>query len=617
MKNRLDLLAICLISIVITLSSISPLLSGRKLNLNADFFQYASRHESVRKSLLEHHTFPLRAYWFGGGFPTLGDPEDPTLNPLVLLSILFGPVMGLKLIGFLAMLIGGLGTYALGRYILGYTRWGALFAGLIFGCSLFVPLRIADGNPNEVYAAFLPLCLLLIGLACQGKKLPLLILPFVFYTMLSDGKLTCFMGMFYVSVLCLLGAVPIFSTFTRRNTSKKIYIRPLKFCLLALGIAFLIGMVRILPALEHINAKGGLANIDLFFYSETYGFSGYTFQQLWQEAVGWKGRQGYVTLGWLPITLFAIATFFFWKRSLPWVIALVLFAWLLLANNAPIDLFKLLWNLPIFNGVRQPPKYFSFQVAFTLAVVSGQPFWLLTELRPQWLAHLVAIIVIIGGMWFLYPKMAKIRHNTYNFEKPEEVGIPEAEFFNIQGKNLSRSRSQPFRAVTYLNLIRNVGTIDWYTGIPLAENAIPKYFVDADNNYIPNPEYRGEAFFLESKNKAEVMFHPNSMIVQVKLQMPDVLVINQNYHQDWHTNRGSIFNKDGLIAVQLDETGSYEIRLRYIPRSFYAGLTISVLSLATLIFISWAYKTARLTAWTQHRLAFVKHSSRVILWLID
>ena len=107
------------------------------------------------------------------------------------------------------------------------------------------------------------------------------------------------------------------------------------------------------------------------------------------------------------------------------------------------------------------------------------------------------------------------------------------------------------------------------------------------------------------------------MIVQVKLQMPDVLVINQNYHQDWHTNRGSIFNKDGLIAVQLDETGSYEIRLRYIPRSFYAGLTISVLSLATLIFISWAYKTARLTAWTQHRLAFVKHSSRVILWLID
>ena len=297
MKNRLDLLAICLISIVITFSSISPLLSGRKLNLNADFFQYASRHESVRKSLLEYHTFPLRAYWFGGGFPTLGDPEDPTLNPLVLLSILFGPVMGLKLIGFLAMLIGGLGTYALGRYILGYTRWGALFAGLIFGCSLFVPLRIAGGNPNEVYAAFLPLCLLLIGLACQGQKLPLLILPFVFYTMLSDGKLTCFMGMFYVSVLCLLGAVPIFSMFTRRNTSKKIYIHPLKFCLLALGIVFLIGMVRILPALEHINAKGGLANIDLFFYSETYGFSGYTFQQLWQETVGWNGRQGYVTLG--------------------------------------------------------------------------------------------------------------------------------------------------------------------------------------------------------------------------------------------------------------------------------------------------------------------------------
>ncbi|MBC8458088.1 MAG: hypothetical protein H8D67_08855 [Deltaproteobacteria bacterium] len=645
MKNRFDILAYSIIFIVITLSSIPLLTSGGKLNLNDDFFQYAARHEAVRKSLAEYHTFPLRSHWFGGGFPTLSDPEDPSLNPLVLLSCLFGTVMGLKLIGFLALLIGGLGTYALARYVLGYTRWGALFSGLIFSTSLFVPWRIADGNPNEVYAAFLPLCMLLIGLACKGRKIALLILPFVFYTMLSDGKLNFFMGIFYIGVLCLLDIVPIFSTFASENPSRKVDIRPLKILFLALGITFLIGMVRILPALELINTKGGLSNMDLFFYPETYSASGYKFEQLWQEALGWKGQMGPVTIGWLSVILFGIATFAFWKKALPWGISLMLFGWLVLANNAPIDLFKTLWHLPIFNAVRQPAKYFSFQIAFTFAVASGQCFWLLTKLPtrchrfvglPQrWLEHLIAIILIITGVWFLYPKMAKIQRGTYTFETPTGFRVPkQKEFFNVQGLNLRRNRKEPFGAVTYPNLIKNIGTIDWHTGFPAAENAIPKYFVDANNNYIPNPEYRGEVFFLTSKNPvafqsdvptleklppftAKSTFRPNSITVTCNIQTPGIVVINQNYHRDWHTNQGELFNKDGLLALRLRQTGSYKIHLRYLPRSFYTGLAISLFSLAALVFICWAYLTGRLRKWAQHSSPFLKRSSQLILWLIS
>jgi len=559
----------------------------------------------------------MRANWFGGGFPTLGDPEDPTLNPLVLLSVLFGAVMGLKLIAYLAILIGGLATYAFARYILGYTRWGALFSGLIFGISLFVPIRIEGGNPNEVYATFLPLCLLLIGLACQGRKICLIILPFVFYTMLSDGKLTFFMGMFYVGWLCFLDIVPPFNTLNIQKPSWKVDFRPLKIFLIALVITFFIGMVRILPALELIKGKGGLANMDLFFYPETYSGSGYSFQQLWQEVLGWKGRLGYVTIGWIPVILFGVSLFAFWKKSLPWGIALVLFGWLLLANNAPFDLFKILWKLPIFNAVRQPSKYFSFQIPFTLAVASGQSFWLLKKLRPRWLEHILAVLLIIGGVWFLYPKMEKIQRNTYDFETPSEFRVKQEEFFNVQGFDLPRNRTQPFNSVAYPNLVRNIGTIDWYTGIPIDENAIPKYFVDNGNNYIPNPEYRGEAFFLKPENSAKAAFRPNSMTIQVTLQTPGTLVVNQNYHRDWHTNRGELFNKDGLIALRLQEVGSYTIHLQYHPRGFYAGLTISILSLSILGFICWAYLAGRLLNWSQHNSPVLKRCSRVILWLIN
>jgi hypothetical protein len=529
--------------------------------------------------------------------------------------------MGLKLIGYLALLVGGLGTYALARHILGYTRWGALFAGLIFGASLFVPLRILDGNPNEVYAAFLPLGMLLIGLACRGRKIALLILPFVFYTMLSDGKLTFFTAIFYIGMLCLLDIVPIFNTFAPENPSSKINIRPLKIFLLALSVTFLIGMVRILPALELINAKGGLGQIDLFFHPKTYnpqGVYAYTFEQLWQETLGWKGHMGLVTIGFRPVILFGIALFAFWKKSLPWGISLVLFSWLLLAHNAPVDLLKPLWKLPIFNALYRPYKYFSFQVAFTFAVASGQFFWLLAKLRPKWLEHLCAIILIVAGVWFLYPKMAKIQRDTYTFETPAEFLVPQEEFFNVQGQNLPRGRTKPFRAATYLNLLRNVGTIDWYTGIPIAENAIPKYFVDANNNNHPNPKYRGEVFSLEPENTAKGAFRPNSITVQVNVQTPGILVINQNYHQDWHTNRGELFNKDGLIALRLQDIGSYTVHLKYISRSFYAGLAISILSLAALTFICWAYMTGRLLSWSQNAVpkGFLKRVSQAILWLI-
>ena len=105
-----DFLSISIIVIIITLSSVPVFKSWSKLNFDVDFLQYASRHEAIRKSLIEYHTFPTRSHWLGGGFPTLGDPEDPTLNPLVLITILFDPIIGLKLIVFFALLIGGLAT---------------------------------------------------------------------------------------------------------------------------------------------------------------------------------------------------------------------------------------------------------------------------------------------------------------------------------------------------------------------------------------------------------------------------------------------------------------------------------------------------------------------------
>lgn len=93
LPDGLDLLAFGVILLVVVLSWLPTLTSGGNIVPSDDFLMPAARYEAVRKSLIEHHTFPLRSHWFGGGYPTLGEPGDPALNPLVLLSVVFGSVM--------------------------------------------------------------------------------------------------------------------------------------------------------------------------------------------------------------------------------------------------------------------------------------------------------------------------------------------------------------------------------------------------------------------------------------------------------------------------------------------------------------------------------------------
>ena len=624
------LIPYAVIFVIVTMTALPMLLSGQRINRNPDFYQYASRHEAVRKSILEYHSVPLRSHWLGGGYPTIADPEDPTLSPLVLVTVVFGTAMGLKLIAYVALLTGGLATYAFTRSILGYTRFGALYSGLVYGTSLFIPIRLLGGNTNEVYAAFVPLCLLLLGLACQGRKMPIVILPFVFYTMLSDGKAHSLMAMFYIGALCLLAMIPSTNALSSGREESRaragrwaLHHRPLKFFLLATALTALISMMRLLPAEELIRSNGGIQQM-LTSHPKVYQSDfvhAYTVERLWKEAVSFEGRVGQVTIGWIPLVLSAIAFIAFFPHTLAWGLSLLLFVWLALAHRAPVDLLEPLWNLPVFDTIYRPDKYFSFQIAFTIAVVSGRSLSLLEKLRSRWLERLIAIIVIGSSVGFLYPKARSVHGRTFTREAPVDELWTERGFFQVAGMSLLRYRRTPPRSLAYLNVGQNIGTIDWYTAIPIRENAVPKYFVGPENEYISNPAYRGEAFFDEPAGAGSLtatpLFRPNSIEVSVEVRAPAILVINQNFHRDWHANHGEAFGRGGRLAVRLDETGTYVVQLRYHPRSFYLGLAITISSLLGIVCVCWTYATGRLNRWSQCGPFVLQHSSRAILLLIE
>jgi hypothetical protein len=102
----------------------------------------------------------------------------------------------------------------------------------------------------------------------------------------------------------------------------------------------------------------------------------------------------------------------------------------------------------------------------------------------------------------------------------------------------------------------------------------------------------------------------------VDVKAPSVLVINQNFHRDWHADHGKLLDRDGRLALQLEDTGTYTIYLRYYPRSFYAGLAVTTSSLLALVWVCWTYTTGRLDRWSQRGPLVLKRWSQAVLWSI-
>src|SRR3989339_389204 len=191
LNNKKELIAILFIMLVTFLCQYPLIKSIKKISMDEDFLQYASRHLSFRKSIIEYHQFPLRSHYFGGGYPTIAEPEDPSLSPFVTLTLIFGEVVGLKLIAIAIYMIGTISMFFLCRRVLFYNIEGALFSTLSFSLASWFHMRVFGGNFNELYYFFVPLMFYLFEKYNTDKKyfFPLVLLLTI---VLMDGKLVFF-----------------------------------------------------------------------------------------------------------------------------------------------------------------------------------------------------------------------------------------------------------------------------------------------------------------------------------------------------------------------------------------------------------------------------------------
>jgi len=134
---------------------ISPVLADIRNIGVADWDSQFFYHAAPLKTILEYGQFPLWNPYFCGGAPMLASPELSFLSPAYVLVLLFGEVVGVKLVIVLFTVLGMWGMYMLSR-TLGLGRVSSLFPPVAYIMSSWYALRITEGHSGFLPFALLP-----------------------------------------------------------------------------------------------------------------------------------------------------------------------------------------------------------------------------------------------------------------------------------------------------------------------------------------------------------------------------------------------------------------------------------------------------------------------------
>lgn len=581
MKERIVIIVI----IAIVILFCTPFLKNiNYVNSNEDWKQIYSYYAAARKTILSQHQFPLRSPYFGGGYPLIANPQDGSLSPLMLFVLLFGEVVGTKIICLLAYILAALGMYCLVRYVLKYNIAGALFSSLSLSLCGWLPNQLYDGNFTKIYYYFVPLLLFFFLKSNDDKR-------YLFFSSLLASIILFQAGLSFLACILFLFLFALLQTKIKKVEGRiKVESEYVRAFTVLVIMTLLISAVKVLPLLQLLRIGTRVINYSQYRnLSEYYYYSLQTFlPALFQRHYLGAGA---IYLGYLPVIFCVFSVIISWRRLAKYFMFLLVIIFLCFAPNAPIDFFRTIWHLPLFCHMIKPSKYFSFFIVFLICLMGGYFFvWLERLHLKKNIKALLALILITYSVLNLF--LTNIDFHKGMFDTPF-LSIKEFPQFS-QAKIINREKEWQAGFIQYDLLYRNIGLINWYGDIYLAQNPVPKYLIDLetkertqfplDYTLTTNPSYRGEVYFLSGNNKAHFKyFSPNRIIVSVDVVDSTPLIINQNYHYYWKANIGKLGENDGLLSISSLPKGSYEIELDYRPFSFYLGLGISIATL--IIFI--------------------------------
>ena len=554
---------------------------------------------SAKKAVLEYHQFPFRSPFIDGGYPTIGHPYDDAVNPLFIVVLIFGEIIGIRIIIFSIFILSVLGMFYLTRCVLNYNLPGAFFSAVTFILASHGACQFTQGHLEKLYLYLLPW---LLTFFIKAKKDPRFIIAACLVLSMFLIK-----GIILFSVLLFLFLIACVYAIEIKGRKLRLNLSYILIFLIVVCLAFALCAPKILPAMELLsknkahfihhpfeNSYNKISNyvvergralslrrlFDSLLVKGAYIVDGDDFSQMY--------------LGYIPIALFFLSIFIFWRRIWRFLIVLAVFLVVASGSNSPIDLFKLLWHLnPLARFIWKLDDAFYIYIFFFVCIVSGMAFLLLDKIKKhrRLYAYAAFLLIFLSSYNMFVSNQRFLLHPDINFSKPQfgqiiPMSAPQQSFFQVKPYFPEKTKDD------YFYIRQNIGITEFHQDllVKIGSYAIPKYFVNnGDYEYIANPEgkltlnpgYKGEVFFLEEENQAHMQyFSPDEIRVSVTVKKPGYLIINQNYHKSWRANLGCIIHYHGRLSVALKQTGEYVVILRYVPLGFYKGLIISLFAIA-------------------------------------
>lgn len=557
---------------------ISPVLENIRNIGVSDWDSHFFYHAVPLRTISEFGQFPLWNPYYCGGNVMLASPESNFLAPTYISVLLFGEVVGVKLIIVFYAVMGVLGMYLLAR-VLGMGRIASLAPAIIFIMSSWFALRISEGH-----SSFLPFALLPYVAAFYIKS----------FNERNWWRWAALASIFYAWMIFAGGVYPFTMTsiflgfFGLLSIIGKRSIKPALTLVAIIAMTFLLSAVKSIPQYEFMTSFPRKTEAVQYHSVEILGKALFSRNQrvttqdpefylspgetkeeymktFWGGARPWGWHEYGAFTGVAAFILF-IGSLASIKRSWPWLVISIVTLLMSLGEFSPVDIWSVLHRLPVVSSLHgssrlMPLFIFTFAVAAGLALTRMEEAGDKKKKRLGTVLAAVAVTILFAEMFTASRPVLKDAFT----EAAPKVGRNEL-FRHV-------FVSEPTK-VNYPYFLSNTGVLNCYDTMRPPIKAVPY----GDDTGRKNPGYMGEAFLVSRKGTAEVKyFSPNMVIVDVEPAGDDTLVLNQNYFKGWKANEKQAEDHWGLVSTPVD-AGKKQVVFRYSPMSFKIGLAISVIS---------------------------------------
>ncbi len=542
--------------------------------------------EVARISILEHHQLPLWNPYIGGGVSLAGNTLNHVWSPSFALILLFGTTAGVKLCIPVYLAIAQFGMWRLAR---ARTQGplAALLAAVVFTLGGVYAQRLTHGHFEWIAIAWMPHVLVYLHRALarvDERSVWLGGIAFAFVFLDGGPYQFAFFALFAGAYAATLGI---------EHKS----LRPLEDLAVIGGIGVCLAAIKLFPVYEVASRFPRLTLSDISFYGAPFTpTAGEILHQMFVSRAQEHDPELWMPyilnvgcyVGWIPLLLVGYAVVRNFRRNAVWVALSLVLLSLALGAASPLNLWRLLHELPFLSSLRVPAR-FNVYLLILLSLLAGEglqrivetlqqkshgtlPGWL--KRWPEALAAALVIGVAVDLAWvngrvfrvaFSIPaqEIQRQEHFAHYFDSP----------YLERQKQTALFKTHPNWNATFPAVLENRGVLQSFRTILSGRSAIP----------MGAKEYKGEVWMHDEAHEAIVSqrITPSELSVQTDGR-PGVVVFNVNHDPGWKSitpGAADPIKIRGRLALRL-AAGETEVTLQYRPTAFTLGALLTAATLA-------------------------------------